>query len=291
MVLPEVARERLYQYWLLMRFHRPIGIFLVLWPALWALWIAADGHPSPGILLIFVLGATLMRAAGCVINDYADRKIDPRVSRTRDRPLASGKVGTREALWLFAVLCLMAFALVLLLNPLTIKLSFAAVGLAVLYPFTKRFTHLPQVFLGAAFAMAVPMAFAAEQNAIPGVAWVLYLATLLWALVYDTQYAMVDRDEDLLIGVKSTAILFGVWDRPLVAVFQVLVLALLLLVGWLSVLHWPYYLGLVVGAGLFVYQQVLMAKRERGLYFRAFLNNAWFGALVFGGLVVSSVVG
>ncbi len=205
--------DRLRQYWLLARFNRPIGILILLWPALWALWIAGNGKPDLLVLTVICLGVVLMRAAGCVINDYADRDFDPHVQRTRLRPLATGKVAPKEALLLFTVLCIMAFALVLLLNRLTILLSFGGAFLAASYPFMKRYTHLPQAYLGIAFGWAVPMAFAAQVGAVPAVAWVMYLAVVLWAMVYDTMYAMVDKDDDVKIGVKSTAILFGSRDR------------------------------------------------------------------------------
>ena len=197
------------QYWLLARFDRPIGILILLWPTLWALWIAGQGHPDPLVFTVFVLGVILMRAAGCVINDYADREFDPHVERTKQRPIAAGKVKPKEALILFAIMCLIAFSLVLLMNRLTILLSFVAAFLAASYPFMKRYTHLPQAYLGIAFGWAVPMAFAAQTGSVPLVAWIMYLATVLWALVYDTMYAMVDKEDDLKIGVKSTAILFG----------------------------------------------------------------------------------
>ena len=220
------------EYALLMRLDRPIGALLLLWPTLWALWIAAGGPPALDILAIFVLGVLLMRSAGCVINDYVDRDLDSRVSRTRNRPLAAARVSPREALGLFLVLMLAAFALVLLLNPLTVLLSLAGAALAVSYPFLKRFTYLPQVHLGLAFAWAVPMAFAAQQNTVPPVAWLLMSGAVVWAVVYDTMYAMVDREDDIRAGAKSTAILFGELDRLFIGVFQVLVIVSLLLVGW-----------------------------------------------------------
>jgi len=201
--------DRIKQYWLLARFDRPIGILILLWPALWALWVASDGRPDLGVLIIICLGVILMRAAGCVINDYADRDFDPHVERTKQRPIAAGNVTPKEALIVFVVLCLCAFGLVLMLNIYTIMLSFIAAFLAASYPFMKRYTHYPQAYLGIAFGWAVPMSFSAQINSIPAVAWVMYLAVVLWALVYDTMYAMVDRDDDLKIGVKSTAILFG----------------------------------------------------------------------------------
>ncbi|MCC5858292.1 MAG: 4-hydroxybenzoate octaprenyltransferase [Ectothiorhodospiraceae bacterium] len=278
-------QDRLVQYARLARLDRPIGNFLLLWPMLWALWIAAEGFPDLRVLVVFVLGVLVMRAAGCVINDFADRDIDGHVKRTRHRPMAQGKVSEREALALFVLLCLVAFGLVLLMNRLTILLSFVAVALAATYPFMKRYTHLPQVHLGAAFGWAVPMAFAAQTGAVPPVAWLLFIAAVLWATVYDTQYAMVDRDDDLKIGVKSTAVLFGEADRFMVGVLQVLMLITLMLAGRQSGLGWAWYLGLLVAAGLFLYQQWLMRNREREDCFRAFLNNNVLGGIVFLGIV------
>jgi len=283
---PDNVKDRLYQYYLLTRLHRPIGIFLLLWPALWALWIAAEGFPDTMVLVVFVVGVILMRSAGCVINDYADRKFDPHVARTRDRPLASGKVSPREAVGLFVVLCISAFALVLLLNPLTIALSFGAVVFAVFYPFTKRYTQLPQVVLGAAFGWAVPMAFAAQTGSVPQIAWLLFTVTVLWATAYDTMYAMVDREDDLKIGIKSTAILFGEADRVVIGMLQFLVLAGLWRAGHLADLGLFFDLGLLVAAGLALYQQYLIKDRERSKCFQAFLNNNWFGAAVFAGIAL-----
>jgi len=279
-------RERIRQYWLLMRFDRPIGIFLLLWPALWALWIAAHGRPDPKIVMVFVLGVIVMRAAGCVINDYADRNFDPHVTRTRDRPIAAGRVSPREALVLFVGLCLMAFLLVLQLNGLTIALSVIAVLLAASYPFMKRFTHLPQAYLGLSFGWAVPMAFAAQTGTVPAIAWWLLLATILWALAYDTMYAMVDREDDLKIGVKSTAILFADGDRLIIAGIQAAMLLTLLWVGVLAGLGAGYRLGLLAALVLAGYQQYLIRDRQPDRCFQAFLNNHWFGAVVFLGIVL-----
>ncbi len=276
--------ERLRQYALLMRLHKPIGILLLLWPTLWALWIAAAGHPDTRVLVVFVLGVVLMRSAGCVINDYADRNIDPHVRRTRERPIAAGRVTPREALVLFAVLCLMAFMLVLLMNRLTILLSLIGVLLAATYPFTKRYTHLPQVYLGAAFGWAVPMVFAAQTGAVPAVAWLIFIANVLWATVYDTMYAMVDREDDLRIGVKSTAILFGTADRLLIGLLQVLLMACLVWVGMWAGLGPVYYAGLAAAAVFALYQQYLIRARQPERCFQAFLNNNWFGATVFAGI-------
>lgn len=277
---------RLREYSLLMRVDRPIGIMLLLWPTLWGLWIAAGGLPEPLLLFVFVAGVAVMRSAGCVINDYADREYDPHVERTRNRPVAAGRVSPTEALWLFGVLCLIAFALVLLTNRLTVILSIPGVLLAASYPFMKRFTHFPQFHLGAAFGWAVPMAFAAQTGQVPGVAWLLLVTTVFWAVAYDTMYAMVDRDDDLKVGVKSTAILFGAWDRALVGVFQALVLAALVLAGEMVGLGIVYHLSLLAAAALFVYQQYLIRDRDRALCFKAFLNNNQLGALVFAGIAL-----
>ena len=271
------GQQRLRNYWLLIRADRPIGIYLLLWPALWALWIAGAGEPTWWVVLIFVLGTALMRSAGCAINDYADREFDGLVERTKGRPLVNGLVTPGEALGVFVVLSLAAFGLVLLLNSKTVAHSFVAVGLAALYPFTKRITPLPQLFLGLAFGWAVPMAFTALQNAIPPVAWVL---------IYDTMYAMVDRDDDVRIGVKSTAILFGRFDRLVIGALQVLMMGMMLLVGHLAGLGEVYYLGLAVAAGFFIYQQYLIRNRERALCFRAFLNNHYFGMTLFAALLL-----
>ena len=283
-------KNRLILYSRLMRLDRPIGIFLLLWPMLWALWIASEGSPDPLVLLVFASGVVLMRSAGCVINDYADRNYDPHVERTRDRPIAAGRVSPGEALALFAVLCLTAFGLVLLMNRLTIMLSFVGVVLAALYPFMKRFTHLPQVFLGAAFGWAVPMVFAAQTGGVPKVAWLLFVATVLWATAYDTMYGMVDREDDLKIGVKSTAILFGEADRAIIATIQLLLLAALLMVGQTASLGAYYYFGLLLASGLVLYQQYLIRERQPKACFQAFLNNNWFGAAVFTGLVLDYLV-
>jgi len=279
--------ERLKDYARLMRLHRPIGSLLLLWPTLWALWIAAQGRPGLHVLAVFMLGVVLMRSAGCVINDYADRDFDPHVERTRDRPIVAGRVSPREALVLFATLCLIAFALVLTLNRLTILLSFAGAFLAATYPFVKRFTHLPQFYLGAAFGWGIPMAFAAQTGGIPPVGWTLFAANVCWAVAYDTAYAMVDRDDDRKVGVKSTAILFGRHDRAMVFLFHVLTLSLLAYSGALAGLGLRYYAGLVAAFGFVLYQQHLMRDRTRDGCFHAFLNNNWFGAAVFAGLLLN----
>ncbi|MDN5862378.1 MAG: 4-hydroxybenzoate octaprenyltransferase [Salinisphaera sp.] len=279
------SSSRLGRYLRLTRLDRPIGIFLVGWPMLWALWLAAGGLPDPLVLFVFVIGCVLMRSAGCAINDFADRHIDGQVARTRNRPLATGEVSSSEALLLFAGLSLAAFALVLLMNPLTIALALVGVVLAALYPFTKRFTHWPQIGLGAAFGWAVPMAFAAQTGAVPPAAWLLFAATLVWSLVYDSIYAMVDRDDDLRIGVKSTAVLWGRYDRLAIGMFQLLFFVLLVAVGVVFSLGWAYYLGLAAAAVLAGYHQWLIRNRERKPCFQAFLHNNHLGMVVFVGIV------
>jgi 4-hydroxybenzoate polyprenyltransferase len=275
----------------LMRLNRPIGILLLLWPTLWGLWIAGAGQPSGLVLVVFVLGVVLMRSAGCVINDYADRGFDPHVERTRDRPLAAGRVSAREAVLLFVVLCLIAFGLVLLTNALTVTLSVVGAALAASYPFMKRYTHLPQFYLGAAFGWSIPMAFAAQTGTVPPVAWVLFLANVFWSVAYDTAYAMVDREDDLRIGVKSTAVLFEGFDRAMIAVAHGITLGLLVAAGHMARLGVLYHAGLIAAAGLAVYQQYLMRGRTRAGCFQAFLNNNWFGAAVFAGLVLHYATG
>lgn len=280
-------RDRAIQYARLTRLDRPIGNFLVLWPMLWALWVAAEDVPDLDILVIFLLGVLLMRAAGCVINDFADRDVDGHVKRTVNRPMARGLVSPREALTLFVVLCLIAFGLVLLTNRLTILLSFVGVLLAASYPFMKRYTHLPQVHLGAAFGWAIPMAFAAQTGTVPAIAWLMFVSAVVWATVYDTEYAMVDRDDDLRIGVKSTAILFGDMDRFMIGVLQVLMLLTLVMIGQRAELGAVYQLSVAAGAILFAWQQWLIRDRDREACFRAFLNNNYFGAVIFLGVVLS----
>ena len=280
-------RDRAQQYYLLTRLDRPIGIFLLLWPTLWALWVAAEGLPNWHVLLVFMSGVFLMRSAGCVINDYADREYDPLVSRTRERPIAAGRVKPNEALLLFAVLCLLAFSLVLTMNALTIKLSFVGVALAAIYPFMKRFTHLPQVVLGMAFGWAIPMAFAAQTGSVPKVAWLMYVINVVWSVVYDTMYAMADREDDIKAGVKSTAILFGDADRVIIGLLQGTVLLGLFLLGQQLGLGVAFYISLAVAVVLGVYQQYLIRLRQPAQCFKAFLNNNWLGAAVFAGLVIS----
>ena len=282
--------EKLKEYRLLMRMDKPIGTLLLLWPTWWALWLAADGIPDPLVLFVFTAGVFLMRSAGCVINDYADRDFDAHVERTQNRPLAQKRVSTKEALALFAVLALSAFLLVLFMNWMTIAMSFVGALLAASYPFMKRYTNLPQVVLGTAFAWAIPMAFAAQAESVPLEAWLLFFATVIWTTAYDTMYAMVDREDDLKIGIKSTAILFGNRDRLIIGILQVLVIGLLLAIGVYLSLSSLYYIGVFVGSGLFIYQQNLIKNRDKQLCFKAFLNNNWFGVAVFAGLFLHYLV-
>ncbi|ASN87219.1 4-hydroxybenzoate octaprenyltransferase [Pectobacterium versatile] len=272
-------------YCRLMRIDKPIGSLLLLWPTLWALWLAGGGAPAPWTLLVFVVGVFLMRAAGCVINDYADRHFDGHVKRTASRPLPSGEVSERAAKVLFVVLVLLAFGLVLTLNKMTIWLSVAGLVLAWVYPFMKRVSHLPQFVLGAAFGWSIPMAYAAVSESLPASCWMMFLAYICWTVAYDTQYAMVDRDDDLKIGVKSTAILFGRFDNIIIGLLQFSMLALLLALGITTGLGMPYYISLLVAAGMFVYQQILTAGRERDACFKAFHNNKYAGMAIFIGVL------
>ncbi|MFA0543766.1 4-hydroxybenzoate octaprenyltransferase [Vibrio sp. 10N.222.52.B7] len=274
-------------YWQLTRMNRPIGTLLLLWPTLWSLIIAAQGMPDFDVLVVFVLGVVLMRSAGCVINDFADRKVDGHVKRTKQRPLPSGLVSSKEAILLFLVLAVVSFLLVLTMNPLTIKLSFIGVGLAFIYPFMKRFTHLPQLFLGLAFSWAIPMAWAAQTNELPSIVWFVFVINALWTIAYDTQYAMVDRDDDLKIGIKSTAILFGRFDKLIVGSLQLVTLAMLIALGMHYQLGDTFYWVLLVAGSLFVYQQHLMRHRDRDLCFQAFLNNNYVGMAVTAGLFIT----
>ncbi|MCQ4446767.1 4-hydroxybenzoate octaprenyltransferase [Enterobacter cloacae] len=282
-----LTQNKLLAYHRLMRTDKPIGTFLLLWPTLWALWLATPGLPPLWILGVFVAGVWLMRAAGCVVNDYADRKFDGHVKRTAGRPLPSGQVTGKEARVLFIVLVLLSFLLVLTLNTMTILLSVAALALAWVYPFMKRYTHLPQVVLGAAFGWSIPMAFAAVSESLPLSCWLMFLANILWAVAYDTQYAMVDRDDDLKIGIKSTAILFGRQDKLIIGILQVAVLALMVAIGRLNALNWEFYWSVLVAGLLFAYQQKLIAKREREACFKAFMNNNYVGLVLFLGLAMS----
>lgn len=267
-------------YWRLMRADKPIGIYLLLWPCVWALWIASSGIPDVHILLVFVAGVVVMRSAGCVINDYADRKVDGAVERTSSRPLVTGEVTEKEALGLFVGLLCVAFILVLTLNWQTIVTSFGGLVLATIYPFMKRYTHFPQVVLGAAFGWSIPMAFVATQQPLHWVVWVLYLANLCWTVAYDTQYAMVDKNDDIKVGVKSTAILFGQYDKAIIFLLQLSTLLLLLLVAWWLTFSWPFYLACLVSLGLFLYQQWLIKDNVRALCFKAFLHNHYVGLVL-----------
>ena len=275
----------------LMRLHKPIGTLLLLWPTLWALWLAVRGMPQWRILIVFLLGTVLMRSAGVVVNDYADRNFDPHVARTKDRPLAAGLVGPTEALVLAGVLGLMAFALVLTLNRLTVALSFIGAFLAVSYPFTKRFFAIPQAYLGIAFGFGIPMAYAAQLERVPAVAWVLLLANIFWTVAYDTEYAMVDRDDDRKIGIRTSAILFGRFDVAAVMLSHAAFLVLLAGIGWHMRLAWPHYAGLASAAVLIGYQYTLIRGREPGRCFQAFLNNNWVGGAVFAGIVLALLAG
>lgn len=268
-----------------MRADKPIGIYLLLWPTIWALWIAAQGPPSWPVLLVFVAGVIVMRSAGCVINDYADRKVDGLVKRTQKRPIASGEVSEKEALSLFVILIAVAFALVLSLNWQTIQLSFGALLLAAAYPFMKRYTYFPQVVLGAAFGWSIPMAFMAVNGHLSDVTWLLFVANVLWTTAYDTQYAMVDRDDDIKIGVKSTAVLFGQYDRLIIAILHLLSIMLLLIISIEQKLGWPMYAALVVCTVLFGYQSWLIRKRDRTACFKAFLHNHYVGLTLALGII------
>ncbi|MEZ5503014.1 MAG: 4-hydroxybenzoate octaprenyltransferase [Halioglobus sp.] len=271
----------------LIRFDRPIGTLLLLWPTLCALWLAAEGVPEYKLLVIFIAGTFLTRSAGCIVNDMADRNFDGAVARTRGRPLVTGAVSVREALTLFLVLMLLAFLLVLLTNPLTIELSLVAVVLASTYPFMKRYTHLPQLVLGAAFSWGIPMAFAAQRDSLPPALWLVYLGNLLWTVAYDTAYAMVDRQDDLKAGIKSSAILFGRHDRLVIAMLQLACLLCFYLAGRVFQLGWYYNMSLLVAALLFGYQQFLIRRRHPEDCFRAFVHNNWVGMAVFVGVALS----
>lgn len=282
-----MALTKWHAYSRLMRIDRPIGSLLLLWPTYWALWIAAQSIPSLHILIVFTAGVFLMRAAGCVINDFADRHFDGHVERTKHRPLPSGDVTEKEAKILFAALVGLSFLLVLTLNAMTIWLSIAGLALAWIYPFVKRVSNLPQVVLGAAFGWSIPMGFSAVSESLPFVCWLLFLVNILWSVIYDTQYAMVDRDDDLKIGVKSTAILFGQYDKLIIGVLQVLMVGLLVAIGLLAQLDITYYVCLLLAALLFVYQQKLMVNRERAPCFKAFMNNNYVGFILFIGIFLS----
>ena len=274
----------------LMRLNKPIGTYLLLWPTYWALFLSAKGWPDIDLLIIFTLGVLVMRSAGCVINDYADRNIDQNIARTKDRPLITGEVSPKSALRLFVFLLIIAFGLVLLTNALTIKLSLIALALATLYPFTKRWTHLPQVVLGVAFGMSVPMAFSAQTGSIPLSAGWIFLATIVWTLIYDTFYAMADRDEDIKIGVKSTAILFEKYDQIFITFLQIILIIVFVVIGNLFDLGPIYYFSLVIILIFMIYHQFLMKKRQKELFFKAFLNNNFIGMTAFIGIFLSVVI-
>ncbi len=282
--------DRLSLYLQLTRLNRPIGILLLLWPTLWGVWIAAAGHPNWPIVLIFVLGTGLMRSAGCAINDYADRDYDKHVKRTQERPVTSGLIAPREALWVAACLALVALVLILPLNNLTLLLSIPAVFLAASYPFTKRFLAIPQAYLGVAFGFGIPMAFAAQLNAVPAVAWWLLLANIFWCIAYDTEYAMVDRDDDIHLGIHSSALLFGRHDVLAVVICYICALGILAGVGSMQHLGTAYYLGLLCAAGIAAYHYALIRHRQREQCFKAFLHNNWFGASIFAGIALGYAV-
>ena len=279
--------ERLNVYEKLMRLDKPIGILLLLWPTLWGLWIAGFGQPHWMIVWIFVMGTVLMRSAGCVINDYADRDIDPLVARTKNRPLAAGLISKEEALALASTLALISFALILPLNKLTLMLSVPAVLLAASYPYTKRFFALPQAYLGIAFGFGIPMAFAAQTGQVPALAWYLLAANMFWAIAYDTEYAMVDREDDVKIGIKTSALTFGKYAVAAVMLCYAIMLGILTWVGMKLSFKWPYYLGLATAAGLMAYHYRLIRRREPAKCFKAFLHNNWVGAAIFVGIALN----
>ena len=277
-------------YFRLMRFNKPIGIYLLLWPTYWALFLSAGGWPDIDLLIIFTFGVIITRSAGCVINDYADREIDKHITRTRDRPITTGEISPKAALLLFIALGLAAFTLVLLTNALTIKLSFIAIALAVLYPFTKRWTNLPQLILGLAFAMSVPMAFSAQTGTVPASAGWIFLAAILWTLIYDTLYAMADREEDLKIGVKSTAILFAKYDQIFITLLQILLMLVFIKIGNLFDLGAFYDISLIIILIFMIYHQLLIKKGKKSDYFKAFINNHYIGMTLFLGIFLSTAV-
>lgn len=279
--------KRLKQYFYLMRLHKPIGIFLLLWPTLWGLWIAGNGQPNGRIVCIFLIGVIVMRSAGCIINDIADKEFDKYVERTRERPLTSGKISLIEAYVLFGIFISVAFVLAILLNPFSIFLAFVGAALTIVYPFMKRFTHLPQFGLGLAFSWGVPMSFAAIHASVPMHAWILFFAALLWPMIYDTMYAMVDRNDDIQIGVKSTAIMFGNVDRHIIAGLQICFILLLTYCGYLFHLREIYFINLLLVCGFFIYQQILIRNGNKENCFRAFMNNHWVGLIIFVGIMLS----
>jgi 4-hydroxybenzoate polyprenyltransferase len=277
-------------YFRLMRLDKPIGIYLVLWPALWALFLAADGWPRLDLIIIFVLGVTIMRSAGCVINDYADREIDKLIERTQHRPITSGEITAKSAFILFFILMLIAFGLVLMTNSLTIQLAFIAAGLATLYPFTKRWTHLPQFILGLAFAMSVPMAFAATNGSVPDSAWWIFSATVIWTVIYDTMYAMADREEDIKIGVKSTAVLFAKYDKLIIGILQICLLFVFFKISEIFKLNVFYDISVILSAFLMIYHQKMIKNREKTACFQAFLHNNFIGMVIFIGIALSLIL-
>lgn len=279
--------SKTHNYLQLMRFHKPVGIFLLLWPTLWALWIATSGHPPLSILLIFVLGTIVMRAAGCVINDIADRDIDRHVTRTQNRPITSGKISTRSAFILFSLLYLMALGLVSQLNKLSIELAVIAGGVAILYPFSKRWTNWPQLILGIAFSFSILMAFSATIDKLPMLAWWLFATNVLWTLSYDTEYAMVDRPDDEKLPIKSTALLFGKYDRLIISALQISIIASLIGLGLYLKYSWPYYTGVIIASGLFLHHQTLLKQQTPTAYFKAFLSNNYFGLVIFAAIFLS----
>jgi len=280
-----LSTAKLNAYWRLMRADKPIGIYLLLWPCVWAMWIASAGIPDLHILVVFVLGVVVMRSAGCVINDYADRKVDGLVERSSTRPLVTGDVTEKEALSLFILLLLFAFILVLTLSWQTVLMSVGGLILATIYPFMKRYTHFPQVVLGAAFAWSIPMVFVATGQPLNWIVWALYFANLTWTVAYDTQYAMVDKSDDIKVGVKSTAILFGEYDKLIILILQITSLLLFAVVAVALTFSWPFYLGLVISMGLFLYQHQLIKDRVRSLCFKAFLHNHYVGLVVAMGII------
>ncbi len=284
---PKTSQSVYFPYLQLMRLDKPIGTLLLLWPTLWALWIASEGIPDTRLLLIFLFGVVLMRAAGCVINDWADRHYDGKVERTKNRPLVSGAIPHHHALILFLGLSLIALSLVLMLDWPTIQFSFIAIALAIIYPFMKRYTFYPQVVLGAAFSWGMPMAFMAVTGEVSDMGWVLFMANLLWTIAYDTQYAMVDRKDDLKIGIKSTAILFGDADKLIIGILQVVVILALLIVATRESLGWIFNSSIVVVIGFFSYQQWLIKDRKQDNCFKAFINNNWVGLILFAGIALS----
>lgn len=282
----QLSVAKLNAYWRLMRADKPIGIYLLLWPCVWALWIASSGLPDLHLLVVFVLGVVVMRSAGCVINDYADRKVDGLVERSSTRPLVTGEVTEKEALGLFLMLLFCAFILVLTLSWQTVLMSVGGLILATIYPFMKRYTHFPQVVLGAAFGWSIPMVFVATGQTLTWVVWALYFANLAWTVAYDTQYAMVDKNDDIKVGVKSTAILFAQYDKLIIMLLQLFCLMLLMVVAISLTLSWPFYLALVTSMGLFFYQHRLIKDRDRSLCFRAFLHNHYVGLVIAIGIIV-----